>query len=799
MLAPREGPPRHLAIDVHREGGVAAGPALDPRPLRRGDDLARLDPHLLERDPVVLAVGREVGELGARALLELPEALDGETAVRRPGQAEDRLGDVLGGVQPRAPVADTAAHGSVAALELLDLLRGLPGDALPGDAGVLDERPERGHLVVDDAVVALDDDELGHRLAGNRLALPGLPVAHDPAGLCQLLGRVVEQRRGDEVAAHAEVLLREFLEALGDRREGVPVAARLPRRRDRLVERVHERVEVRAGDVVLLVPGRGGQDDVRVQRRPVHAEVDRREEVELPGGRLLAPVDLGRALVGAGLLRGYRRLVDAEQVLEEVLMPLRGRAEQVRPPERQHAREVRRVVGVLGREAQAPGLQLVDGVLRRLLARGGGLVAEVERVAVERRVAREPAHAGRLDDGVGEVLALQRAGPEGAGQLVDAEALVAPLVGRQVPERRGRLLAWRAGPVGRERGDAEPGDRPHLLLPDVVRPAAAVDPLAPAQEQHAEHAAVDLVAVEPVVRAGPHDDHRPALGDLRVAGELARDPRHQAAVDVRVLLLPGGRPGLGIVVTGGPVAGQAVASDAELRAEQVEHGGHEPVADPLGGNAAAHDAAALGLADVETRQVELDELVVGAEQREPRSDVAELEVPVAGALLAPAVADGAVGHGELAGGVVEDDGLPLGVLGRLADVGGAEEAVGDVRAVALAQGDEERQVRVLLGVPVEVRRLLLDVVLLEDHVRHAERERPVRAGLGVHPVVGELRVAGVVRRHDDDLLPPIAGLRHEVRVRRAGLRDVRAPEDHVARVPPVGGLGDVRLVAPHLR
>ena len=641
----------------------------------------------------------------------------------------------------RAAVGDAAADDAVAAAELLDLLGGLPRDALPGDARVLDERPERGHLVVDRAVVALDDDELGHRPSRDRLALAGLPVTDDPAGLGELLGRVVEQRRGDEVAAHAEVLLRQLLEALGDGPERVPVAARLPRRRDGLVERVHERVEVRARDVVLLVPGGRREDDVRVQRRPVHPEVDRREQIELSGRGLLAPLDLRGPQLGARLGRADGMLIDAEEVLEEVLVTLGRRAEQVRAPERHDAREVRRVVRILGGEAQPPGLQLVDDVVGRLLPRDGRLVAEVQRVAIEGRVARQPAHARGLHDGVGEVLSLQRARTERARQLVDAEALVAPLVGREVPEGRRRLLARRARPVGGERRDAEAGDRADLLLPDVVRPTAAVDALAAAEQQHAEHAAVDLVTVEPVVRAGAHDDHRAALGDLGIARELAGDPDDEPAVDVRVLLLPGRGARLGIVVAGGPVAREVVAVDAELRAEEVEDGRDEPVPDAPGGHAAAHDPAALGLADVEARQVELDQLVVRPEEREPRGDVAELQVPVAGALRAPAVADRAVGHGRLAGGVVEHDGLPLGVLGLLTQVARAQEAVGDVGPVALAQRHEERQVGVLLGVAVEVRRLPVDVVLLEDHVRHAERERGVAARLGVHPVVGELRVA----------------------------------------------------------
>ena len=71
---------------------------------------------------------------------------------------------------------------------------------------------------------------------------------------------------------------------------------------------------------------------------------------------------------------------------------------------------------------------------------------------------------------------------------------------------------------------------------------------------------------------------------------------------------------------------------------------------------------------------------------------------------------------------------------------------------------------------------------------HRHRQRGVGAGLRRQPVVGELHVVGVVGRDDDDLLAAVARLGHEVRVRRARDRQVRAPHDQVARVPPVGRL-----------
>ena len=82
---------------------------------------------------------------------------------------------------------------------------------------------------------------------------------------------------------------------------------------------------------------------------------------------------------------------------------------------------------------------------------------------------------------------------------------------------------------------------------------------------------------------------------------------------------------------------------------------------------------------------------------------------------------------------------------------------------------------------------------------HRHRQRPVGARAGRQPLVGELDVVGVVRRDRDDLLPPVARLGHPVRVGGAGDRQVGAPHDEVAGVPPVPGLGHVGLVAEHLR
>src|SRR5581483_5763193 len=104
LLAPGEGVPRLRPLDVDRERRVAAAVRLDPGPLRRGDDGARLHLGVVERDPLARAGPREVGERDAGAALERAEALDREAAVRGPREGEDRLAGVLDPLERGPPV-----------------------------------------------------------------------------------------------------------------------------------------------------------------------------------------------------------------------------------------------------------------------------------------------------------------------------------------------------------------------------------------------------------------------------------------------------------------------------------------------------------------------------------------------------------------------------------------------------------------------------------------------------------------------------------------------------------------------
>ena len=484
---------------------------------------------------------------------------------------------------------------------------------------------------------------------------------------------VMRQWNGHDIRAHAKVGGSELTELLCNGLPGVPVGAGLPWRSDRRVEGVHERVHVGGVQVVLLVPRGSRQDHVREDRRARLAEVDGHEQVELSVGCLVAPLHVDRAL-GLGGLRGPQRGVGTEQVLEEVLVALAGGAEQVGPPDRQDARVVLRRVRILTRELELAGLELVDDVLTNGLARGRSVVAEAEWVAVERGVRRHPAHPRALGDHVRRGLSGELSLAGGGGQGVRTELVVAELVGVQVPVRRLDHVARRTVPVERVGDLGVAGQRPHLLLADIVRPAATVDALATGQVGQREERTVDRVGVEPVIGAGAHHDHRATPGLLGVLGELAPDPRRGAGRHARDRLLPGrGVRRVHVVVRRGPLARKARSihgpANAVLGKQQVEHRGHEVPADA----AHRHSARKVGrctVCGVEAGQPHQHRLLRRVEQGEGRVDVSELEVPLTDSRLAVPVTERAVRHHRFAGAAVDEHGLERGVLDHLRDQGG---------------------------------------------------------------------------------------------------------------------------------
>ena len=73
-------------------------------------------------------------------------------------------------------------------------------------------------------------------------------------------------------------------------------------------------------DVVLLVPGGGRQDDVRVSTGGIETKIDIHHQVELGDGGIFVPFNL--VAFGPGNHVLHHAVLGTEQVFEEILMAL---------------------------------------------------------------------------------------------------------------------------------------------------------------------------------------------------------------------------------------------------------------------------------------------------------------------------------------------------------------------------------------------------------------------------------------------------------------------------------------------
>ena len=89
-----------------------------------------------------------------------------------------------------------------------------------------------------------------------------------------------------------------------------------------------ERVHVAGVEVVLLVPGRGRQHDVRIQAGRAHAEIERHQQVEL-ARRLVVPLPLRSALASSAKILALHAIAGAQQMLEEIFVPLAARPSRI--------------------------------------------------------------------------------------------------------------------------------------------------------------------------------------------------------------------------------------------------------------------------------------------------------------------------------------------------------------------------------------------------------------------------------------------------------------------------------------
>ena len=200
-----------------------------------------------------------------------------------------------------------------------------------------------------------------------------------------------------------------------------------------------------------------------------HAEVDGHQQVELA---LAAPRRATRPPSASAPPSSPRSLpmhavVGAEQVLEEILVPLARRAQQVRAPDEQVARPVLRIVRVLAGHLQLAGFQLLGDIVLDLLAGRLGGLGHLQRIGLQLRRRGQPAHALGADVVVDQAAVPVAFGRGRRQDLACRQRLVAPLVGVGVPGTRssscaaadGSSRARRPAAASRSAGAAFPG--PH--------------------------------------------------------------------------------------------------------------------------------------------------------------------------------------------------------------------------------------------------------------------------------------------------------------------------------------------------
>ena len=237
--------------------------------------------------------------------------------------------------------------------------------------------------------------------------------------------------------------------------------------------------------------------------------------------------------------------------------------------------------------------------------------------------------------------------------------------------------------------------------------------------------------MEPLTDTGSHDDHRAPTRIDRVGGELTGHPDRRFGRHSGDLGLPRRRVRRAdVVIAGGPLPRQVVASNAVLGEHQVEDGGDQRSVHPRRRNTPSQDLSGA-IRGVERWKQDLDGVgAVTAKQGEDRFDVAEVEIPPALARLREPEAERSIRHRGLTGVLVENNCFPHVVLGRRTirqcrKFVCGDELSGHVRTVVLIEMNEERQVAIGFDVVVEERHRLSSEELGEDDVTHRHRERRV--------------------------------------------------------------------------
>ncbi|MNB85425.1 hypothetical protein D3C75_323370 [compost metagenome] len=323
-----------------------------------------------------------------------------------------------------------------------------------------------------------------------------------------------------------------------------------------------------------------------------------------------------------------------------------------------------------------------------------------------------------------------------------------------------------------------------------MRPAAAVNALRSGQDHQIQNGTVDGITVEPVINTCAHDNHGSAACINCVLCKFAGDLHYDACFHRRNTLLPR-RSIMGrfiIIVFG--VKRAVRAGNPVLAKHQIIDSRYitfSSVSKPqfAGWNHPAERAVA-GI--VEEREYDFCPFLAMAFNTEGRLNLTAVfilknQVP----LLAffPALAHRAVRDNHFTGCLIIDDRLPVRMRRAVSEVACPQEASALPGIFMRIKQNQERHIRILLGIIQEHRLLPLLVEFTQNDMRHGLGYCRIRARIRCQPVVGEFHILRQVRCNRDNLGSLVADLSHKVGIRCACQRDIRAPHDQIAGIVPV--------------
>ncbi len=126
-------------------------------------------------------------------------------------------------VDLRAALADTfLEHFVVQLAEKLDLVIGVPADALATVTQLFEHRPKRAELLEGVRIVTLDNHHIRAVLAGDRCFACGLPVGAAKR-LGQFAGAVVQHWNAHQILLDTQLAFGDFRELPGNRLVDIPV------------------------------------------------------------------------------------------------------------------------------------------------------------------------------------------------------------------------------------------------------------------------------------------------------------------------------------------------------------------------------------------------------------------------------------------------------------------------------------------------------------------------------------------------------------------------------------------------